>query len=279
MANTDKKNKNNAAHLEFKAAGHKVINKLTGEVTWLAPLVLNDPKVNFHIDALTLESMNEYSEVYGMDIKWTLYGSHNVIALMVPCKMSAEETISEEEQHTLYCALCNEEWYAQYKATKDGRCEIRDKNGKLKPCPTHIPNPNYNPNGPKNSKSNPKKIKNRCDHCKFKEFRQSHNVITFSDLQTGKEVDFPESQGILPSVNAISFVATGDKLLRYIITRYPRLEAAAYKIIYESDKKKFSQMARELGIHRSTFFSQVEKIREIAEDFWLEEFGHLPAIA
>lgn len=277
------RNKKGTKDVVYQCAGHKVIKRSTRTIIWRYPLVLDDPRGNFHIDALTEEAMREYSVVNDMDIIWTLYGSHNVRALMVPCLMGngdiSRKMYSEEEQHALYCALCNDEWYAQYQATKDGRCEIRDKNGHLKPCPTHIPNPNYNPNGPKNSKLNPKKIANRCDHCQFKNFRQKHNEVTLSCQKTGKEVDFPESQSVFPSVNATSFVATGDKLLNYIITRSPRLEAVAYKMIFESDKKKISEMARELGIPRSTFWSQVEKIREIAEDFWIEEFGHLPAVA
>lgn len=276
-------NKKGTKNVVYQCAGHKVIDLSTKTVIWRYPLVLDDPRGNFHIDALTEEAMREYSKVNDMDIIWTLYGSHKVRALMVPCLMTYGDTCilmySEEEQHAFYCALCDDEWYAQYKATKDGRCVIRDKNGNLKTCPTHIKNPNYAPNGPKNSKINPKKISNRCDHCKFKNFRQKSNETTFSCLKADNEVDFPENQSALPSVNAISFVATGDKLLNYIITRSPRLKAVAYKMIFESDKKKISEMARELGIPRSTFFSQVEKIREIAEAFWLEEFGHLPAVA
>lgn len=277
MTNKDKNNNKHVSHIEFKSAGHKAINKLTGEVTWLAPLVLVDPKDNLYSDPLTSEAMNEYSEVYGMDIKWTLNGSHNVKALMVPCKKNDKDT--EEEQHALYCSLCNEDWYAQYQATKDGRCEFLQKNGEFKACPTHIKNPNYDPNGPKNPKVNPKKIANRCEHCKFKEFRQSHNVITFSDLQTEKEVDFAESQSALPSVNATSYAVVAEKFFHYIVSQSSNLEATTDKLLDIPEKNNKSEMAREIDIPRNTFCSQIKKIQEMATDFWLEEFGHLPNIA
>ena len=278
MANTDKNN-NNSTHLEFKAAGHKVINKLTGEVTWLAPLILADPWTKYKVDPLTAEAMREYAEVHGMDIRWTRMGSHPVYAMMVPCKKTDGHTISEEDQHILYCSLCKDEWYAQYIANKDGRCEFRDKNGKFKTCPTHINNPNYNPSGPQNPKVNPKKIANRCEHCEFNEFRQSHKVITFSDYNSDRELDFAENQSALPSVNNAGFASDAEKLLHYIISRCPKVAAVTDKLLDSPTDAKISEMAREMGIPRSTFWSQVKKIQEIAKDFWLEEYGHLPSIA
>lgn len=203
------------------------------------------------------KSVMELAEIEGYDIDWKRIGYRRFRAVLVPASQGVHDEIFHEEDNE------------QKRRRVDGRCLIKDENGKIKRCPERINNPDFDR---VNNPDVPQTIKVSCDGCIYNTLNKPDYTTESLDKSLDNENDACEearalTTGIMPEDER--YERARIEVLAMIAEKYPdKYERFDLQLAGENR----SAAADELGINKSTLYKMPKGLKNdlinLLENLW-----------
>lgn len=203
------------------------------------------------------ESVMELAEIKGYDIDRKYIGYRRIRAVLVPASQEVHDEIFHEEDNE------------QKRKRVDGRCLIKDENGKVKRCPERIKNPAFDC---VNNPDVPQTIKVSCEGCIYNTLNKPDYTTESLDKSLDNEDDACEearalTTGIMPENEC--YEKARIEVLAMIAEKYPD-KYERFDLLLAGENR--SATADELGINKSTLYKMSKELKKdlinLLENLW-----------